>query len=290
MVHTFSWILPDVVPCIGDRRNRLGRGMGAGLFALICLLLAPPLRALDRDGLTFYLPFEGSYAPAIAPAGTQARLKDFVLPDMGMFKSLSDENRRYLEPDDKSPRRLEFVPGRRGLGLKTAANPTRFKVYSYPCVQYAVPGSFAPREGTIAFWMKPVGWTGLGGHLYFIAVTADNCTIRFYNYPGGTHVWVDAKDHYRLISASGWSGWKDGEWSFLAFTYKPGQQCVYADGELRSKCTDGLIEPEFVSTGLIEISEGDQVVDELMILNRPLTPAEVLGLYRANTPWQETTR
>jgi hypothetical protein len=260
-----------------------------GQFIRVVLLFLPcALCALDRDGLTFYAPFEGDYAPAIAPATTQVKLKDFILPDLGSFKHLSDENRRYLYPDDQSPRELEFVPGRRGQGLKVQSNPTRFKVYSYPCVQYSAPESFAPREGTIAFWMKPVGWGGrLAGHLYFVAVTADNCTMRFYNYPGATHVWVDAKDEYRLISATGWRGWRDGEWSFLAFTYKPGQQCLYADGELMMKSTEGLIEPEFSKTGIIEVSEGDQVVDELMIFNRPLTAPEIMALYQANSPEEE---
>ena len=239
--------------------------------------------AVDRNNLTFYVPFEGSYAPKIAPATTEIKLKDFILPDMGVFKSLSDDNRRYLEPDDKSPRKLEFVPGRRGLGLKVSGNPTRFKVYSYPCVQYVARECFAPKEGTIAFWMKPAGWSGDKAHRYYLAVTADNCTMRFYSFPGGTYVWLDAKNMYRLISTdTSWSGWKDGEWTLLTFTYKPGQQCFYVNGQLMTKSTDGLIEPEFVNKGLIEISEGDQVVDELMVFNQPLTPLEAAALYRAN--------
>ena len=240
--------------------------------------------AVGRGNLTFYLPFESTYTPAIGPANTEIKMKDFVLPDMGIFKRASDDNRRYLEPDDKSPRKLEFVPGRRGQGLKVAGNPTRFTVYSYPCVQYMARECFAPKEGTIAFWMKPVGWNwnSTTRTLYFVAVTADNCTIRFYQYPCSTHVWLDAKDTYRLISGAGWPGWKDGEWSFLAFTYKPGQQCFYIDAKLMMKTTDGLIEPEFVNKGIIEISEGDQVVDELMIFNQSLTAAEIAALYQAN--------
>jgi len=70
---------------------------------------------------------------------------------MGVFKTMSDDNRKYLEPSDKSPRKLEFVPGCRGQGLKVSANPTRFRVYSYPCVQYVARECFAPKEGTIAF-------------------------------------------------------------------------------------------------------------------------------------------
>jgi len=67
------------------------------------------------------------------------------------------------------------------------------------------------------------------------------------------------------------------------FTYKPGQQCLYVDGRLLGKSTDGLIEPEFVSKGIIEVSEGDQVVDELMIFRQPLTAPEVMALYQANS-------
>jgi len=130
--------------------------------------------------------------------------------------------------------------------------------------------------------MKPVGWSGVNGHLYFIAVTADNCTMRFIIIRAETYVWLDAKDHFRTLCAAGWQGWKDGEWSFLAFTYKPSQQCLYVDGRLLAKSTDGLLEPEFINKGIIEISEGEQVVDELMIFNQPLTAVEILALYKAN--------
>lgn len=256
--------------------------MAVVLFCALGFSGPGDLSALDRTSLTFYLPLEGTYQPAVSSGTVEVKLKDFILPDMGSFKALSDENRRYLKPDDQSPRKLTFVPGRRGRGLQVSPNPTRFRVYSYPCVQYLARECFAPKEGTVAFWMKPVGWSGFGGHRYFIAVTADNCTIRFYNYPGGAYVWLDAKDGYRLIGAAGWAGWKDGEWAFLALTYKAVQQCLYVDGKLLMKCTDGLIEPEFVKTGIIEISEGEQVVDELMIFNQPLTAPEVMALYEAN--------
>jgi len=255
---------------------------GIRLLVPALLGLSCSLYALDRTGLTFYLPFENDYTPKIAPANTEVKLKAFILPDMGSFKTMSDDNRRYLEPDDQSPRKLEFVPGCRGQGLKVTENPTRFKVYSYPCVQYMARECFAPKEGTIAFWMKPVGWSGDMAHRYFIAVTADNCTIRFYTFPGGTYVWLDAKDRFQIIGSGTWRDWKDGEWVLLTFTYKPGQQCFYVNGQFMMKSTEGLIEPEFVNKGIIEISEGDQVVDELMIFNQSLTAVEIAALYRAN--------
>ena len=257
------------------------------LLGLVALFGNQPMFALDRTSLTFYLQFEDGYTPRVAPANTEIRLKDYILPDMGVFKAMSDDNRRYLEPDDKTPRILEFAPGRRGQGLKVTGNPTRFTVYSYPCVQYVARECFAPKEGTIAFWMKPVGWSGKDRKMarYFLAVTADNCTMRFYIYiSGATAVWLDAKKDFQVVDAGKWDDWKDGEWAFMAFTYKPGQQRVYMNGQFKSQLTDKLVEPEFTSKGMIEISEGDHVLDELMIFNRPLTAVEIASLYRANAP------
>ncbi|MBI3922409.1 MAG: LamG domain-containing protein [Armatimonadetes bacterium] len=256
------------------------------LFCLAGLFSVWPLYALDRASLTFYLPCDGDLHPAIAPANTEVKLTEFTLPSRGSFKAQADEDPRYLNPADKSPRQLEFVPGRRGQALKVSDNPTRFKVYSYPCVQYVARECFARKEGTIAVWLKPVGWSGEPQH-YFIAVTADNCTMRFYTYPGNTYVWLDGPDRYTMVSGGDWHGWKDGEWAFLAFTYKPGRQCFYINGQLMMKSTDGLIEPEFINTGLIEISEGDHVIDDLMIFDQPLSPAEITALYRANSPEKE---
>lgn len=264
---------------------KLGGGITGLCILLSTVLLVQPANALDRNELSFYLAFEGSYAPTIAPKETSFRLKDFTRPFTGSFEYLLKDNKTYFNPADKTPRKLEFVPGRKGLGLKTEANPTRFKVYSYPCVQYDAQACFAQNEGTIAFWMKPVGWSGLNGHRYFLAVIADNCAIRFYNYPGKTSVWLDGKDYYRFLSSGQWRpGWQEGKWTFLAFTYKPGTQSFYIDGELMEQSTAGLVEPKFIKTGLIEVTEGDQVLDELMIFKRSLNPAEIKVLYRANLP------
>ena len=48
--------------------------------------------------------------------------------------------------------------------------------------------------------------------------------------------------------------------------------------------TDGLIEPEFIKTGIVEIPAGDQVLDEIMVFDRVLTEQEIRALYQANAP------
>ena len=51
-----------------------------------------------------------------------------------------------------------------------------------------------------------------------------------------------------------------------------------------SVMSDGLIEPEFSHTGMLEISEGSHVVDELMLFDRVLTVNEIQAIYKANLP------
>ncbi|MAE67239.1 MAG: hypothetical protein CMJ18_23505 [Phycisphaeraceae bacterium] len=253
---------------------------------VLCMVVTPPAYGLDRANLLFYLPFENSLRPAIAQADTEIRQADFVFPFKGSFSG-SDAAVTRGKADDagKVTGRATFVPGRRGLGLKAIDNPARSKVYSYPVVQYLARDSLARNEGTIAVWMKPVGWSrNRNNHRYFMAVTADNCTIRLYAYGHKTYAWVDGQDRYVLIGGSEWAGWKDDTWAFMTFTFKPGRQSFYLNGRLMNTMTEGLIEPQFGTTGVVEISEGSQVLDEMMIFNRALTSREVGAVYRANAP------
>lgn len=254
-------------------------------FIVLCVLVAPAY-GLERANLLFYLPFESSLTPAIAQASTEIKQTDFVFPFKGSFGGNDEPVAREGSDEAKGVKsRATFVPGRKGLGLRTSDNPARRKVYSYPVLQYLAQESFARSEGTIAVWMKPVGWSrNKNNHRYFMAVTADNCTIRLYMYGHKTYAWVDGRDHYILVGGSEWTGWQDGTWAFMTFTFKPGQQSFYLNGRLMNTLTEGLIEPEFATTGIVEISEGSQVLDELMIFNRALTSKEVGAIYGANAP------
>jgi len=255
------------------------------LVFVLCLSVVRSALALERGNVLFHLPFEGSLAPAASQGKPQIKLTDFDLSFEGSFKTVADAAKKDQKLDEKTENGMDFVPGRKGQGLKVTENLGRSKVYSYPCVQYSTKESFSRREGTISVWIKPVGWArDARNHRYFIAVTSDNCVIRFYLYSTGTAAWVDGLDNYILVGMKEWGGWADGKWTFLTFTFKPGQQCFYVNGQLLTTVTDGLIEPEFSKTGIVEISEGSQVVDELMIFDRVLTGAEIEALYKANLP------
>jgi len=255
-------------------------------LAVFLIVLAPLSFGLDRVNLVFYLPFENSLTPAIAEANPDIKLADFSFPFKGSFSRMDAAvSKDKTAAQKKSESTITFVPGRKGLGLKVTDNPLRSKVYSYPGIQYMADESLSRREGTIAVWMKPVGWSrSKNNHRYFMAVTADNCVIRLYMYGHQTYAWVDGLENYILVGGSDWQGWQDDTWAFLAFTFAPGQQSFYINGQLMNSMTEGLIEPEFSKTGIVEISEGSQVLDELMIFNRVLAGKEINAIYKATRP------
>lgn len=209
----------------------------------------------------------------------------FSFPFQGSFQRSDDTSEAVTNDKKEQDKDFTFVPGRKGLGLQVSENLDRSKVYSCPSLQYLTRESFSRRDGTLSVWIKPIDWDRDGtNHRYFIAATSDNCVIRFYIYGFNTYAWVDGPDKYVLVGGGKWKGWQDDTWTFLAFTYKPGQQNFYIDGQLINTMTDGVIEPEFSKTGIVEISEGSQVVDELMIFDRVLMEKEIQAIYKANLP------
>lgn len=213
--------------------------------------------AVERENLRFYLPFEGDLQPRVAGANTQLK---FV---------------KGTEPE------AQLVEGRRGQGLK--ATP-KFSL------QYSTRESFTAKEGTLAFWMKPVGWSGVNCHRYFLIAGADQVNLHFYIYYGNPWFYVAGSKRYDLVGSPNWQfafekdPFPEGQWIFLAATYKPGQQAFYINDQLIIRRSDGLIEPEFSQKGTIEIPPGDQVLDEIMLFDRALTGPEINALYQANTP------
>ena len=213
--------------------------------------------ALDRENLRFYLPFEGDLQPRIAGANTQLKFVKGSAQD------------------------AQLVQGLRGQGLKVTPDLR---------IQYFTRQSFSPKEGTIAFWMKPVGWSGVGHFRHFLVVKTDQFAMELYMYFGNPWFYIGGSGRYDLVGGSNWQvafekeAFPEDQWTFLAATYKPGQQAFYINGKLVIKRTDGLIEPEFVNTGIVEIPPGDQVLDEIMIFDRVLTEQEIRAVYQANAP------
>jgi hypothetical protein len=137
--------------------------------------------------------------------------------------------------------------------------------------------------------MKPVGWSGVWQHRYFLLVRSDEAVLHFQMYYGNPWFYVASSQRHNSVGGNWQAAFEkepfpEGRWTFLAGTFKPGQQAFYINGRLVNKSTDGLVEPEFIKTGVIEIPPGDQVLDEIMVFDRVLTPEEVLGVYEANVP------
>lgn len=214
---------------------------------------------MDRESLRFYLSFEDGLQPSIAGANSQLQ---------------------FVKGEAKD---AQLVEGRRGRGLKVTPSL---------CLQYKTRDSFAPKEGTISFWMKPVGWSGVGSVHHFLVLQSDRAALDFYIYPGNPWIYiVDSSSRNQLIGGSNWQSafgkepFAEGQWVFFAYTFKPGQQAFYINNKLITRNTEGLIEPEFTSTGILEIPLGsEEVLDEIMVFDRVLTEQEIAAVYQANTP------
>jgi hypothetical protein len=238
----------------------MNRRKAGVLLSLLSLSLARPSFALERANLLFYLPFEGNIAPSIA-GGKSGSVKTPI------------EFRTGTQQD------IELVPGLRGTGLRAKPDLS---------FQYLTRESFSLREGTIAFWMKPVGWSGLGHGRNFISVNSDRVGLNFYIYPGQLYYYINGPGRYYLINTAEDGNqkdpFKDGQWTFLAGTFQPGEQSFYVNGDFMKSMTEGLLEPEFSSKGIIDIRAGDQVLDEIMVFDRALADAEITAIYKANAP------
>lgn len=232
--------------------------------SVLLFLLAPglvhPTFALERSNLLFYLPFEGDISPTIA--GGKNRPVNIPI--------------KFSAGTEKD---IELVAGLRGSGLRAKPELS---------LQYLTKESFSLREGTIAFWMKPVGWSGLGTGRNFLSVQSDRVGLNFYIYPGQLYYYINGPDRYYLLNTAE-SGnqkdpFKDGEWTFLAGTFQPGQQTFYVNGHFMKSMTEGLLEPEFSTKGIVHLRAGEQVLDEIMVFDRALTATEIKAIYRANVP------
>ena len=227
---------------------------------LLTVCWVSPVCGLERANLLFYLPFETNIVPAIA--GGKSESAGVAI----QFEAGSEKD-------------IQLVPGLRGSGLQAKPDLS---------FQYQTKESFSRREGTIAFWMKPVGWSGLSQGRNFLTVRSDLVGLDFYIYPGQLYFYINGPGRYYLINTAQDGNQKDpfedGQWTFLAGTFQPGEQSFYVNGEFMKAMTEGLLEPEFVNQGMIFIRAGDQVLDEIMIFDRALTPTEIKAIYKANVP------
>lgn len=145
--------------------------------------------ALDRQNLCWRLPFENSLSPTLAKGSTNIT-----------YTAGSKED-------------VAFAPGLRGLALQAKAGLG---------LQYASQGMFAAKEGTVAVWVRPVGWNkGDGCNHVFLRCCGDVSSFMLYKfYPGNTWVYLEGPGKTGVVGGW-WDEWEEGKWTFLASPLSP---------------------------------------------------------------------
>jgi hypothetical protein len=226
-----------------------------GVLLLFAMSMAS---ALERSDINFYLSFEQGLQPEIATGDT------LITCSAGKLEEI---------PFDEGGLRG------RAVKLNDAVNLT-----------FTNAQIFSRKEGTISFWLKPIGWkAGSGKNHQFFHATPDNCGFQIYRfYPGNNWAYIvpsNDPNTWRFIGGSKWwDAWEDGKWQHVAFTFKPGEQAIYFGGKLHERKVTNLFEPEFGKRSAITLAAANQgaaqAFDEVVIFKRALTEQEVQSLAR----------
>ena len=196
------------------------KSLGCLAFGFLVLFALPVAHALERGDISFYLSFERGLQPEIATGDTQ------ITCSVG------------------KPEEVPFDPA----GLRGRA----VKLNDALSISFRNAQMFSRKEGTISFWLKPIGWkAGSGKNHTFLHMHPDNCGFQIYRfYPGNNWAYLfpsnDPKTWRFIGGARWWDGWEDGKWQHVAFTFKPGEQAIYFGGKLHERKVTDLVEPEFV--------------------------------------------
>ena len=210
----------------------------------------------QKDGLVFYVPFEGN----------------------------ADATFAIADPKPVKNKALTFVEGKFGKGVEIKDSAQLYYKGRAMCLE----------EGTVAMWVKRNSPWG-EKRLYNILVALGGASWKTNSmYLGVTKwnqlrlwTWNDKSKSFTVRSPNG-IPYKANEWYHLVVTYEDGNQKIYINGKEISygvKCTP---QTETASDYAKVIRVGSTytpkcvlngVVDELRIYNRPLSADEVAKLY-----------
>ena len=239
------------------KQMHLMNGVRAAAFAvgMMAVCTTTELLALDRQDVRLYVPFENALKPQLA------------------------SGRVSIDFNKGKQEKVEFTDGRRGRGL-LLKNDVSFS--------YVGKKLFEKSEGTIAFWVRPVGWQGGDGKYHWFAnLFSPTSSHLFYKYGEGGQVILYVTGTGREPTTIGqnhtWDSFSEDRWTHLAMTFKPGEQVFYIDGKpMQKRVGAGLIEPQFDGKAArIHLREGApaNVIDELITMGRALTELEIRALF-----------
>ncbi|HUS80078.1 MAG TPA: LamG-like jellyroll fold domain-containing protein, partial [Armatimonadota bacterium] len=230
------------------------RALSRACAVLAAAVIAGQALAVTVEDVTFYAPFDGDLTPAIALGDPTPQVEG--------------------EPG--------FTEGRRGQGVLVGGPGSQ--------LQYPSAGNVNLAEGTVMCWVKPVDWEARDGrNHWFWDLWAKQGPGRFILYKYGawqTYFYVrdDAGD---IQVARATFMWQPGEWAHVCGTWRQGENDIYINGERVSdaQCTPMREMADIFRVGAPSGADHqDTVLDDLIIFNRALNPAEVAAVYSGGAP------
>jgi hypothetical protein len=246
----------------------------------------PRLLALDRSQVTFHAPLDGSLV-AWTPGGAVA-------------------NRPGLQPT--------FVPGIRGeavrLGQSVWGETAELPVLKMPVdvglwraygnreslgpLCYPASGLVRDTEGTLSFWLQPLGWDLANARDHFAVNLGmrDSLALAYFTYFGC----------FSFQNSSGENTYKRciaylppdlqppkptrDRWTHITLAWRQDLMKTWMDGKPLALERDGII-PLRNATGELRFGSGDHqeaAVDDVIVLAQAVGDADALALYRRNLP------
>ena len=229
---------------------RVGARLRPCRFALVAILIACRTgHALEYGDLTFYAPFEDSYEAVIARGDPRSQVGDEhpAFADGVIGKAL--------------------VAGQEGVGIS-----------------YDVNRNFNDRSFTLSVWMKALNWKP-GDAQQHIHLQIPGQWIWYHYWEGGytNFYWMKGSTLTHGFRTPG----VGPEWRHFAVTYADGKIRSYVNGKYATHADTMPADlPRW--TGRFSLADAawtknknnQTAFDELMIFGRPLSPAEIMALYR----------
>ena len=209
-----------------------------GFLILVAATLWAGSARCDEDGLLFYASYDKTITADFSAAGAP------------QGKAVTYESR--------------LVAGKIGKAMNIARGG---------CVEYRRAGHIQELEGTISFWFKTKFPGNERRGMWRIFCEVDHNHLQFYKSIDGSALRVAYKnfDYKADAVQADISHVKAGEWHHTTLCWGASRIALYLDGRLaEAKDTGGLV--PFTSKVIKSNANGDIVIDELKIYDRPTKP------------------
>lgn len=159
-------------------------------------------------------------------------------------------------------------------------------------IVYSLENNIDLKQGTIAFWIRPIDWEPSKRTKNYHWIFSANKTgakvdrLQFFKMPGPMMLlFIGEKDNIKQIPFST-SKWKTNQWHCIAFSWNSDRAKLFVDGQLQ-----GTVKLE---KGKLPVDVGENInlqagiettdYDDLRIYKRTLTDSEIEALYIENAP------